>query len=178
MSTYLTHRPALTTNSAISPLSTPSIRARSATTITPLDLDEGPDAPSWQQTEKSYEDDLDAQVRHLLRQARLWRVMNSALWVAWGIVQAKVPGMEEGIAEMAAASSAKKDDQHDAGNGATPKTPSVDADIDEEESFNYLAYAQDRALFFWSDLLALNLVNDHELPAPMVEHIKSRALEY
>lgn len=183
MSTYLTHRPAVT--ATMSPLSTPSIRARSATAITPLDLNEGLDGPSWQQAqaEKSYEDDQDAQIRHLMRQARLWRVMNSAQWVAWGIVQAKVPGMEAGIAEMVGGSSSNGADTNGElthahnSNGTTTKTPPVDPDIDEV-AFDYLAYAQDRAMFFWSDLLTLNLVNENEFPAPMVEHLRSRMVEY
>lgn len=153
------------------------MRGRNASAITPLDLDDNPDGLSWQM-EKA-EDELEASVRDLMRQTRMWRVMNSAQWVAWGIVQAKVPGMEEGIAEMNAV-------LHNGfhGNGHEPdkkdefKKPPVDSDIDEEDGFDYLAYAQDRALFFWSDLLALNLVNPDELPAPMVEHIRARIVDY
>lgn len=167
-----------------SPPATPSMRGRTATPIiTPLDLDDGPEGPSWQQpqTDKITEDELEAGVRDLMRQTRLWRVMNSAQWAAWGIVQAKAPGMEGGIAELAGASS--KNGSHENGhdqssNGESSKTLSVDADLDEEDGFDYLAYAQDRALFFWSDLLALNLVNEDELPAAMVEHIRSRIVDY
>jgi len=167
--TYLTHRPGAAEGSA-----SPAIHGRHATAITPLDLDEGPGGPTSQQAQ-TYEEELEARVRHLMRQTRLWRVMNSAQWVAWGIVQAKAPGMEEGIAEMTATSNPK--DSHESGNGET-KTPPLDSDIDEEDGFDYLAYAQDRALFFWSDLLSLNLVNPEELPAPMVEHIRARAVDY
>jgi choline kinase len=90
----------------------------------------------------------------------MWRVINSAQWVAWGIVQAKTPGMveeqEEGV-----------------------KTPTVEGEAaEEEEEFDYLAYSQDRALFFWSDLLAMNLVKEDDLPPAMVEHIKARAVDY
>ncbi|KAJ5625027.1 hypothetical protein N7510_001336 [Penicillium lagena] len=180
VSAYLTHRPAIPG----SPLGTPSIRARTATNITPLSLDEGPDGLGAQQlhAEFSTQDELDAEVRHLLHFTRLWRVMNSAQWVAWGIVQAKAPGMEEGIAEMAAAESDAHDAHNSHANGDDhengAKTPAVDGDVDEEEEFDYLAYAQDRAMFFWSDMLALGLVNKEELPAPMIEHIKSRMLDY
>jgi choline kinase len=182
VSAYLTHRPAFPG----SPFGSPSIRARTATNITPFSLDEGPDGPSPHQlqVEKSYQDELDAEVRHLMHYTRLWRVMNSAQWVAWGIVQAKAPGMEEGIAEMAPASSDTYDacNGHGNGNGNgndnDAKTPRVDADVDEEEEFDYLAYAQDRAMFFWSDMLALGLVDEKELPAPMIKHIRSRIVEY
>jgi choline kinase len=59
-----------------------------------------------------------------------------------------------------------------------PAQPPVDADVDEADEFDYLAYAQDRAMFFWADLLALNLVREDELPRQMVEHIRSRMIEY
>lgn len=110
-----------------------------------------------------------------MQQTRLWRVMGSAQWVAWGIVQAKVPGMEEGIAEALAAKGLI--DTAPNGDGDENKPP-VDEGADEEGDFDYLAYSQDRAMFFWSDLLALNLVKAEELPAPLVEHIRSRLVEY
>jgi choline kinase len=110
-----------------------------------------------------------------MQQTRLWRVMGSAQWVAWGIVQAKVPGMEEAIAETLAAQNGSGEEGR--GGETGEKTP-VEEQADEEGDFDYLAYAQDRAMFFWSDLLALNLVKAEELPAPLVEHIKSRLVEY
>lgn len=153
------------------------MRGRNATAITPLDLDDNTEGPVWSM-EKA-EDDLDADIRDLMRQTRMWRVMNSAQWVAWGIVQAKAPGMEEGIEEMEMAS---HNGSHEDGNEQNGKEeterPPVDPDVDEEDGFDYLAYAQDRAMFFWSDLLALNLVNADELPAPMAEHIRARSVDY
>ncbi|OOQ87747.1 putative choline kinase [Penicillium brasilianum] len=184
VATYLTHRPAIPGGPA-SPLATPSATpfmrgGRSTTSITPLNLDDGPEGPLGQQLEASGEDELESQVRYLMHQTRLWRVMNSAQWVAWGIVQAKVPGMDEGITEMTAASGndSSEHETHSDGNGEH-KTPPVDPNVDEEEEeFDYLAYSQDRAMFFWSDLLALGLVNPDDLPAPMVEHIRARAVDY
>lgn len=35
----------------------------------------------------------DAEVTALLRETRLWRLANTAQWIAWGVVQAKIPGM-------------------------------------------------------------------------------------
>ena len=40
--------------------------------------------------EKSAEDQ---EVTRLIEETRLWRLANTAMWVAWGLVQAKVPGM-------------------------------------------------------------------------------------
>lgn len=153
------------------------MRGRTAAPITPLDLDDNLDGSVWL-TEKA-EDELEAGIRDLMRQTRMWRAMNSAQWVAWGIVQAKVPGMEEGIAGMDAV---RRQDSNANGHNRIgneePKKPPVDSDVDGEDGFDYLAYAQDRALFFWSDLLALNLVNADELPAPMAEHIRARIVDY
>ncbi|CAI7639240.1 unnamed protein product [Penicillium manginii] len=160
VSTYLTHRPQVG-NGVTSPQATPTMRARNATSITPLSLDDCPESSLQQaQAERSNEEALDAEIKFLMHQTRMWRVINSAQWVAWGIVQAKTPGMveeqEEGV-----------------------KTPTVEGEAaEEEEEFDYLAYSQDRALFFWSDLLAMNLVKEDDLPPAMVEHIKARAVDY
>ncbi|OQE38653.1 hypothetical protein PENCOP_c008G05754 [Penicillium coprophilum] len=169
VSTYLTHRP-FSNSGAISPLASPTIRARTSAVIAPLDLDDVSDRPSSRlsQNEKSEEAELDAEVKFLMQQTRMWRAMNSAQWVAWGIVQAKVPGMEEGIAEMLAAR-----------NGDDPKTPAeADAEEEDDGDFDYLAYAQDRVMFFWGDLLSLNLIKPEELPAPLLEHVQSRLVAY
>lgn len=122
----------------------------------------------------SAEEEHEKEVLFLMQQTRLWRVICSAQWVAWGIVQAKVPGMEEGIAESLATGNGSVE----SGDKSAEEKPPVDADVDEEADFDYLAYAQDRVMFFWSDLLALNLIKAEELPAPLVEHIRSRLVEY
>lgn len=109
---------------------------------------------------------MEANVQHLMKQQRLWRVINSAQWVAWGIVQAKVPGMEEGIA---------LDGQDET---SSQEKPPVDADVDDVDGFDYLAYAHDRAMFFWADLLALQLVDESQLPSALVEYVKTRIIEY
>jgi choline kinase len=164
------------------------MRGNSATitSLAPLDLDSTTEADLQGQfeAEKSQEDSLEAELHFLMKQTRLWRVFNSAQWVAWGIVQAKVPGMEEGIAAAATAKASNGNGHNSDSNGSAvvaaepPAQPPVDADVDEADEFDYLAYAQDRAMFFWADLLALNLVREDELPRQMVEHIRSRMIEY
>ena len=52
-----------------------------------------------------------------------------------------------------------------------------DAD-DSVDEFDYLAYSQDRAFFFWADILSLGLIREDELPPEMVEHAKKRMIEY
>jgi choline kinase len=164
------------------------MRGNSATlsSLAPLDLDSTTEADLQGQSEveKSHEDNLQAELQFLMKQTRLWRVINSAQWVAWGIVQAKVPGMEEAIAAAAAAKAPNGNGPSGGSTGSVvtaaepPVQPPVDADVDEADEFDYLAYAQDRAMFFWADLLALRLVREDELPPQMVEHIKSRMIEY
>ena len=43
---------------------------------------------------------------------------------------------------------------------------------DEDEEFDYLAYAQQRALFFWGDVLQLGLVSLEELPKEVRGRVK------
>ena len=40
------------------------------------------------------------------------------------------------------------------------------------DGFDYLAYAQDRALFFWGDCLQLGLVKKEELPEDLLAKVK------
>ncbi|RAL15578.1 putative choline kinase [Aspergillus homomorphus CBS 101889] len=186
ISAYLSHRPGL--REQASPSITPLMRAGSSntTSLAPLSLDAGPDMDVMARVdiEKTHADGVEAKIQALMDQTKLWRVITSAQWVAWGIVQAKVPGMEEGIKADAAASNGHGDTAN--GNGAhvqrptdaPTSTPPVDADVDEADEFDYLAYAQDRAMFFWSDLLSMGFVQEDELPAPLVEQIKSRIIKY
>lgn len=150
------------------------------TSLAPLDLDAGPDVDqqSLVDAEKAQEDRTQAEIRSLIKQARLWRVFNSAQWVAWGIVQAKVPGMEEGIAADAAANGQQNGANGTESEGTPSTTPPPDTDVEETDEFDYLAYAQDRAMFFWADLLSLNLIREEELPATLVQHIKPRLIDY
>ncbi|RAH87168.1 choline kinase [Aspergillus japonicus CBS 114.51] len=186
ISAYLSHRPGL--REQASPSITPLMRAgtSNSTSLAPLSLDAGPDLDVMASVdiERSHADGIEAQIQALMTQTKLWRVITSAQWVAWGIVQAKVPGMEEGIKADAIASHGQGDTAN--GNGAHVETtadvptsiPPVDAAVDESDEFDYLAYAQDRAMFFWSDLLSMGFVQEDELPAPMVEQIKSRITKY
>lgn len=181
ISAYLTHRPGLAVRS--SPSITPLMQAgelANITSLAPLDLDAGPDVDqqSLVDAEKAQEDRTEAEIRSLIKQARLWRVFNSAQWVAWGIVQAKVPGMEEGIAADAATNGHQNGANGTESEGTPSTTPPPDTDVEETDEFDYLAYAQDRAMFFWADLLSLNLVREEELPAALIQHIKPRIIDY
>lgn len=171
ISAYVGHRPSFTgtgdAQSGTSPFNTPQMRASSSNPPAfNLDNDETPTA----EAETAVEDLHEAEVQFFMRQTRLWRVINSAQWVAWGVVQAKIPGMEEGIAQQTgqAAQAAQ----------AAPGAEKLGEEAEEEDGFDYLAYAQDRAMIFWADMFALGLVREGELPDSVLEHIKGRMIEY
>lgn len=111
----------------------------------------------WKEEEKKREEQSEHRVEELVEEARLWRAANSAQWVAWGIVQAKVPGPESEL------------------------PPEGMADLEEEaeseaDGFDYLSYAQERAFFFWGDCVLLGLVRRDELPESLSGRLK--LLEY
>ncbi|KKZ67357.1 hypothetical protein EMCG_01085 [[Emmonsia] crescens] len=207
---YLTHRPRIfhlpeTHNSQFVPTSSAtSMSTPSSTAATPvfhathsnsprispfmLDTQVPPFPPSYAQDNERAEQALDLEVRRLLRETRLWRAANSAQWVAWGIVQAKVSGMEEALAALSATATAAE--EQSAGTGEEEKADGNNCDLDrrsEQSSdtieepageFDYLAYAQDRALFFWADVLSLGLIKEADLPPDVAERIKGHILLY
>lgn len=132
------------------------------------------------QDRQLYEETFEAEVQQYMRQTRLWRVANSAQWVAWGIVQAKVAALEEEEAAQAAAAA------KNASPSAAESTPGPSASQElqriieeaEESEFDYLAYSQDRALFFWADVLSLGLIRENELPDELLEVVKLRIINY
>lgn len=45
-------------------------------------------------------------------------------------------------------------------------------DNEDDGEFDYLAYAQDRAIFFWGDALQLGIVKREDLPSALLQRIK------
>lgn len=161
----------------------------------------------YNEEEARREEATETEVERLMHQTRLWRVANSAQWVAWGIVQAKVPGMAEALATPRGHGTPQSDDGTGSYDGGTltprksntgsmspkikssaqsspdkpredVKTVSLDEETgtsheDEEEEFDYLAYAQERAMFFWGDILQLGIVKRDELPTELLEKVKT-----
>ena len=136
--------------------------------------------------------DLEAEIKRLSIETRMWRVANSAQWVAWGIVQAKVPGMDEALEAQKHSTPESEDtvvsqstpqahldsdplDSEDTvvTQDAHDKRPeSREESQDDDEEFDYLGYAQERAMFFWGDILQLGLVKKEELPEELLEKVK------
>lgn len=163
----------------------------------------------YQQEEKLREEQLNKDVEKLYQETRWWRIANSAQWIAWGIVQANVPELDE--ADKASEASSTIDASTPTGNGGdvspmsqepgmphqepggieepVPEKSVTDVDCDvaanvdganeksddeeeEEEEFDYLMYAQDRAMFFWGDCVDMRLVKREDLPANLRDRIK------
>lgn len=142
-----------------------------------------------------------------MAETRLWRLANSAMWTAWGIVQAHVPGLpdfdaedkkaktsesaaalESATTEMRAEAEAETEEDKKEGLVSKEKAEETreaktegdeDADIfksQDEEEFDYLAYAQDRAMFLWGDAIRMGLIKAEELPEEVRQSV--RMVEY
>lgn len=255
MRSYVMHRPQF----AGSASATPKMEAREKTNIGDFMLDARTPGSSsanastsalnlpaaamdYDKEEKEREKRQEEEIQSLLDETRLWRLANSAQWVAWGIVQAKVPELDEkedrkgslaaakdvvggvldtvkgltnigrsgegeGEDETAKqetedknqeAAQAKTNDEAESStepNTTTTATTTTDAVSDdkdkaqktdnrdeaegeseeaeaEEEEFDYLAYAQDRAMFFWGDCIQMGLVKEEDLPPSLRDRVK------
>lgn len=108
----------------------------------------------WSAAERAREEQTEVQVRELLDETRLWRPVNSAMWVAWGVVQAKVPGLDENNKPVSAEVAAAEEEK-----------------ISPDE-FDYLSYAQSRAMFFWGDCVLAGLIKAEDLPELVQSQLK------
>jgi choline kinase len=150
----------------------------------------------YREEEAQRERDTKRQVEELLKEVRIWRIANSAQWVAWGIVQAKVPDLDALTSSKFTVLNGETITEepvtiNGTGEGhpkeATDKRPEglkaeallageslkeAEALEDEEDQFDYLAYAQDRAMFFWGDVVGLGLVKKEELPEDVRGRLK------
>lgn len=188
---YVQHRPP----SQIRPSMLPLLGASHAASdsVSTFNLDSR--APMAQiEQEKRQDEAMEIEVKKLRTETQLWRPANSAQWVAWGIVQAKVPGMDEAL-EAEKSSTPKPEDpmirapqsqlntdplspeNEKLAQGGHEKRPESGEEVpedgdDEAEEFDYLGYAQDRAMFFWGDVLRLGIVKEEDLPAELLKKVK------
>jgi len=162
-----------------------------------------PHVVSYAEEERKREEQMEKEIQRLMRETRLWRVANSAQWVAWGVVQAKVEGMDEALK---AAKGEDGEGEHGQDEDTTPTQSPAPASAsapnpmsesahedkrpeglvaealasghelpheeDEEGEFDYLGYAQERAMFFWGDCLALGIVKEGDLPGEVLAKVK------
>lgn len=158
---------------------------KSTTSISDFFLDartpaQGPPKPQPSYDERAERAAEDAEVARLKHETRLWRLANTAQWVAWGIVQAKVPGMPAFSPEPSAQpeDAVQKDLADDADeyrelvreeSTAALKEP----EQEQDEEFDYLGYAQHRAMFFWGDALQLGIIKEADLPEEVRAKVKT-----
>ncbi|KAM0799678.1 kinase-like domain-containing protein [Usnea florida] len=187
---YVQHRPPTQTRPSISPL--PEASQGPSSSISTFMLDSR--APMAQiEEEKRQEEMVEREVKKLVRETRLWRIANSAQWVAWGIVQAKVPGMDEALEAQKCGTPKSEDTIIQAQEkhlGSDPSSPESREHVQnlreegpegreespeeghEEGEFDYLGYAQERAMFFWGDILQLGIVKEEDLPEELLQKVK------
>ncbi|CBX99687.1 hypothetical protein LEMA_P089260.1 [Plenodomus lingam JN3] len=215
---YLTHTPShkaaggYASNPAtprLGPLPSSGSTTALAATATPTSISafmldsRAPPGEKYTEQEAIAERQTEEEVRRLLAETKLWRLANSAMWVAWGIVQAHIPGMPDfeaqekeaarnmdanaamldgATAEMKAVAEVEENEQ--AGIVSSEK---AEADVDaceqadqdanlfkkqDEEEFDYLSYANDRALFVWGDAIRMGIVKADELPEELRQRVK------
>ena len=173
-------------------------------------LDTRGQTSQYREEELRREEATEAEIERLLHQTRLWRIANSAQWVAWGIVQAKIPSSSNaplpqnergmptlnstsGIHEQGNVTSWASDtlsikttspiqgahDERPEGLAAKSISKGVDMpdedgdEKEEDDEFDYLAYARERAMFFWGDVLQLGIVQREDLPVGLLRNVKT-----
>ncbi|KAI4259029.1 MAG: hypothetical protein LQ352_000926 [Teloschistes flavicans] len=173
---HSTRRPSLSTQS-----STASLSPALSQSISNFMLDSRAPPAQIAEEEKQRESAIETEVQRLLHEARMWRPANSVFWIAWGIIQAKVPSMNDSIATTARQPksdplSMKMQQMGKDGKGLGPEEASG-GEGDEngeagEDEFDYLGYARERARFFWGDMLRLGMVREDELPVDLRGRVK------
>lgn len=156
----------------------PQPLASSASSIVDFMLDARAPPGGWIEEERRREELLERQVDELMEETRLWRAANSAMWVAWGIVQAKVPGFSLPPKEGSSAASLLGVDDDVTVDGEAAELDAADGDDDDdnaaepEEEFDYLGYSQERAFFVLGDCVKAGLLQLDELPADVQAKVK------
>ena len=92
---YVQHNPPLQSRPSATPRQSSTVGPSSS--VSAFVLDSRAPTAQYADEERERENLLESHIQRLQRETRLWRVANSAQWVAWGIVQAKVSGMEDGV---------------------------------------------------------------------------------
>lgn len=180
---YVSHRPQFNARASATPKLGP--RSDTSSSIKEFMLDSrtpGGTTPGGYDIEEERRiEATEAEVDMLIKEARIWRVANSAQWVAWGIVQAKIPELEEIDGVIAPVHEHDASEPHHEHKDKRPeglvaeallhsdsheelvKAEMAEAD-DGEDEFDYLGYTRERALFFWGDCVSLGLCKLEDLP--------------
>jgi choline kinase len=155
----LGHHPADSVSSSISTLMLDQSSHSRSSSLTYAPDRGGPIDDDRSKVPENYEADIET----LLTETQLWRVANSVLWISWGVVQAAVAGMPQSVVEGS--------EDGDSSGTVSEEFWTSEKNL-EEEDFDYLGYARDRALFFWGDLIHLGVLKPEELPVEVQEQMK------
>ncbi|MCJ1285802.1 hypothetical protein MMC26_005143 [Xylographa opegraphella] len=188
---YVQHRPQFNPLASATPIASPSPGPSSFISTFMLDSRSPPVA--YAEEERLRQEETEKEIERLTRETRLWRIANSAQWVAWGVVQAKIGGMDEALSREKtptqsppARSTTDPFSPDSAAEQLAPleKRPEglvaealaegreLPHEEDDEAEFDYLGYAQERAMFFWGDCLGMGFVREEDLPKEMLGKVK------
>ncbi|KAF3933571.1 hypothetical protein ABW19_dt0204304 [Dactylella cylindrospora] len=107
---------------------------------------------------KEEQEAMEREVERLVIEAKDWRPAVNACWALWGIVQANIPGLvvaesgevsEEPIVEEAPVEGAGHASASDGG--------------EDDDDFDYIKYAEQKAMVFWADMILLGIVTEEEV---------------
>lgn len=133
-------------------------------------LDARAPVPSYKEEEAARQKLVEKEVEHLIEECRAWRAAGHAMWCAWGIVQAKVEldGAKEGLPK----GDSPENETTLSKEGGVAASDVKDKREEEEDEFDYLAHAQQRALLFWGDMLGLGIVKPEEVNEFILKNAK------
>ena len=163
-----------TTGASSEPSTPPTshLPTRSSPSVPSFMLDARTPGASYKEEEANRERGIAEEVDRLEGDAKAWRAASHAMWCAWGIVQARIPGSE--IEAMI------NGEQHSVGRpmskevkaAATAGRLGGEEGGEGEDEFDYLGYAQQRALLFWGDMLGLGIMTPEEVGEEVVKKAK------
>jgi choline kinase len=131
-------------------------------------------AGGWREEEKRREEGVQERVGGLMEETRVWRAANSAQWVAWGVMQAKIPGLDkygDGVTVEGEGTGSSGGEEGEEGQQQVEGEGEGEGEGKGDE-FDYLGYAQERAFFFLGDCVLMGLVRLEELGEEVRERIK------
>ncbi|KAF6831799.1 choline kinase [Colletotrichum musicola] len=179
---YVEHRPQYTHGGGSTPRLAPAdgsntpalLPTSSSSSIVEFMLDARVPPSHWKDEERRAEEAVEAEVKELYEETRLWRGISSAKWVAWGIIQAKVPGFETAEEKEQQEKQAQQEAAAAAGDEDAKREVKAAAEAEEEagEEFDNLSYAQERAFFFLGDCVLMGIVKKEDLPEDVQARLK------
>ena len=211
---YVEHRPAFTFSGANTPSLTPSAapdagtprgtpgmlpQAGSSSNMAEFMLDARISQGRWKEEERRREDEKEGTMRELMEETKLWRLINSAQWVAWGIVQAKISKLEDDQEQGTPTVMGEQDEDQrkEQDSCRSVDEPEVvepgqtkwkfgqhDDNVPEEapwplhveqpaaEEFDYLGYAHERAMFVLGDCIEMGILTWDNLDESVRQKVK------